>query len=456
MTLTTQSLFESHHTITIESLSHKGMGVGYIGSRRVHVPNTYPKDQVSVKITGKKKGLFFGRVESIIHPSSDRQDATCAHFKDCGGCQWLDISYSTQKEYKMSLLSRLFSSFNFPKTTLKPIIGCDSPSFYRNKMEFSFGDHHGELTLGLKRRYQFDDVVPISGCQLQDPKTNDILTWTQHFFSSRKIPGFNPSKQSGVLKQLTIRHSKKDDEFMLILVTKEPLQEVAKDYFDAIPQIFPQIKSGFYACIHERESVQESDLIHLYGQAHIFESLDHCQFQISPCSFFQTNTQQAQVLYQQIAASATLKPSDSVLDLYCGTGSIGLYLSQWASDITGIEENPSSIRDAHVNAELNQCKTATFREGRVKNILKFESFSPDCVIVDPPRSGLVPKALRRTLDLKAPVLVYISCNPLTFKEDLKVCLDSGYEVEHIQPVDMFPHTHHVELVSRLVYRGLDK
>ncbi len=237
---------------------------------------------------------------------------------------------------------------------------------------------------------------------------------------------------------------------MINLVVTENNSELFEGYFSYLTSFITSISSFFITLQTSKSDTAFSEnIIHISGNKFLMEQLGKKKYHISPLSFFQTNSKQATVLYDQIVMAIKNEDCDTLLDLYCGTGTIGIYVADLCKNVIGIEENPSSILDAHENARINNVKNISFFEGRVKNILKFNSFNPDCIIVDPPRSGMVPKALRRMIDQQAKVIIYVSCNPTTLMRDLKEVTESNYSIEYIQPVDMFPNTYHIELIAKL-------
>tara|TARA_A100001011_G_C14131533_1_gene765657 strand:- start:74 stop:1033 length:960 start_codon:yes stop_codon:yes gene_type:complete len=314
-------------------------------------------------------------------------------------------------------------------------------------MEFSFSQSENETQLGLKERQSFDKVVSITNCLLQDSISNEIVTFTTQFFNKTTLKAWDTRVHEGVLRFLVIRHAKHQNKFMINLVVSTLTDEMYS-YKDALIAQFPQISSIFFSVnkTHSETAFTE-DSHFIYGDETIEETIGRTRFTISPYSFFQPNSLAVKTLYDCIIKSAQFTKKSNLLDLYCGTGSIGIYSAPYVNSVIGIEENPSAIKNAEKNKVLNQANNCTFIEGRVKNILKFKSFSASHIIVDPPRSGMVPKALKRMCNVQAPSIIYVSCNPTTFLRDAETILKSGYTLTSIQPIDMFPNTYHIELVS---------
>lgn len=436
--------------VRIEKSINGGYGLAFIDNKSICVSRGIPGDIVSLVITHKKKKMHFARITQLEQPSPLRQHALCPHAQTCGGCQYQDISYHNQLKLKtMGLTDTL--SYTYPKALpyLESIVDCQTREYHRNKMEFAFFKTNNTLQLGLKEQHTFDQLVPISDCRLLSPESNALLTMSAAFFNTQALPLYQTRKQEGCLSHLSIRHSKATNTLMVSIVAATPHPCFA-EYARTIQDHFPTVSSVNHIHIHQQKGTpSHSTCIHLAGDTHLIETIGTLRFAISPLSFFQTNSVQVPVLYDVVKAHCALDASDTLLDLYCGTGSIGLYVTQEHGTCIGIEENPTAIADARYNAQLNNHTRATFITGRVKNILKFQSFSPDCIVVDPPRSGMVPKALLRVAHLRCKKIVYVSCNPVSLVRDLILFEENGYTVTRFTPVDMFPHTYHLECVVTL-------
>lgn len=435
------------HTVLIDSLSNRGFGVVSGLSRPLFVPNVLPGDRVTCQITQRKYGGFISKLIRIESYSADRGKSVCTHYPSCGGCRFIDLTYRQQLAYKETLIQNCMTNFD---CKIAPIIPCDSPYFYRNKMEFSFGMHAEKISIGLKKGASFDTVIPVTTCYLQSELSNQILNFATDYFNTTDLSVWDQHTHTGSLRYLAIRESKHNNTALVTVVTSEDITEIITDFAEKLQAKFPHVLGvlqGVQATISDTSVTQNLHLIS--GTTLLNENLGHVSFEISPLSFFQSNPTQAVRLYQVVADLAGLTGTETVLDLYCGTGSIGLFLAKDAQKIIGIEEIEAAIEDARRNAELNNIKNTEFFAGRVKNILKFNEFKPDLVVVDPPRSGMVPKALKRLLELNAPRIIYVSCNPASMAENLiDICL-AGYQIDAVKPVDMFPNTLHVECVVSL-------
>jgi len=444
--------------LSIEKTVYQGQGLAQKDGLKIFVPNTLPGDEVEALITLKKRDYGEAKVLSFIKRSESRTESPCPHFPTCGGCQFIDVDYIKQLALKESVIQECAAQF-VPEvaTAIQPMIPCATPFFYRNKMEFAFGDDNGQLTLGLKKRGTFSHIVPVSNCQLQSPLTNTILKETVDFFQKVGLKNWNYRSHTGTLRHLMVRQSKTENTTMLMLLVSEKHPQIFQEFADYITKKIPSIVSIYiYFNAEKGDTPKKIDCTLLFGETHITERLGPIVYKISPLSFFQTNTTQANVLYQNIKdACSSLKTHlqlshVELLDLYCGTGSIGLFLSDIVENIMGIEEIPQAIEDAKKNAENNAITNATFVCGTVKKGLENLNFKPNIIVTDPPRSGMNPKDLTNMIALNPDGIIYVSCNPMTLCRDLQTLTAANYEVKSIQPIDMFPHTFHMECVTQLI------
>ena len=439
-------------TLTINKMVYKGLGLGEVDGLKIFVNNTIPQDIVKAKIIKRKRQFAEAKLIEITTPSPLREQNPCSHFPTCGGCQIIDVNYLKQLTIKENIINDCLYFFldkaNIPK---QPIIPCKNIKHYRNKMDFAFGKNdQNNIILGLKKRGTFDQIVNISTCQLMSEESNAILKTATTFFNNTSLTTWNYTEKTGCLRHLMIRHSKKNDHYMLNLIASTNHPDLYETFATYMQKKHPNITS-IYKTISDKlnDSTEGLSPQIIKGDLHLIEHIGNKAFIVSPSSFFQTNSLQAKTLYDTIKKVAHLKKSDTLLDLYCGTGSIGLYLSDHISKIIGVEIVESAIEDAKKNAQLNHVKNATFYCGKVKNILKeTPDIKIDCVIVDPPRAGMTPKALKRLLDLNCPQIIYVSCNPSTLCRDLVHFIQKGYQIDTFIPIDMFPNTFHIETVVK--------
>lgn len=454
--------------VSITGIAAKGKGVGRTETGQVvFVEKTVPGDVVDVLVLKKKSGYMHGKPIQFHTLSEQRTEPFCEHFGICGGCQWQHASYEAQLAYKEDIVRNAVQRIGKVEVQeFFPIIRAEPSVYYRNKLEFTFSNKrwltdeelkdkavsNHEDVLGFHRPGGFDKIVDIKHCWLQEEPSNEIRLALKRIGIEQELPFFDLVAQEGFLRQMMIRVSTLG-EVLLIIAFYENDQERIQKYLDAVLEEFPQLTTLLY-CINPKPNdfMGDLDMITYHGKGYIEEHLREVRFKVGPKSFFQTNTRQAEVLYDVIVDFAELDGTQNVYDLYTGVGSIALYVSRACKQVVGIEEIKEAIEDAKVNAAWNNIDNCVFYAGDVKDILS-EEFSlkhgkPDLVITDPPRAGMHPKVIDLFLQLEAPRIVYVSCNPATQARDLQL-LSEKYTVEKMQPVDMFPHTHHIENVALL-------
>ena len=446
----------------------EGKAVGKKDGLTVFVPFAVPGDIVDVEIYKKKKGYAEGRVLNIIKKSPHRVTPPCAHFGLCGGCKWQILDYETQLKFKQKQVEDCFRHLGkFEFSTVLPIIASKKQYEYRNKLEYTFshlrwlndedmylrntGNNLETRGLGFHIPGKFDKVLNINNCSLQTDPSNEIRNSIYTFAIENDIAFYNLRNHEGILRNLIIRNNIKN-EIMVIFSLTEMNDKMAR-LLDFIKNKFPQIISLFYV-INTKLNDSISDLAPILyaGVPHISETMEKLHFKIGPLSFFQTNSCQALELYKVAREFAQISNEDIVYDLYTGTGTIALFVAQEAKKVVGIEYVEGAIEDAKYNAQQNGISNVVFFAGDMKDVLNQNctkrNGKPDVVITDPPRAGMHPDVLARLLEMEPPKIVYISCNPATQARDITE-LAKKYTVEKVQPVDMFPHTHHVENVVLL-------
>lgn len=459
--------------LAITGIADKGKAVGRTPEGEVvFVEDVVPGDVVDVLVLRKKKSLSQAIVQKFKHLSEDRVTPLCDHFGTCGGCKWQNLDYQAQLRHKEQTVKdciRRIAGLN--PDMVNPIIGCDSNFRYRNKLEFSFStkrwltkeeassediiDNKGAL--GFHKAGFFDKIVEIEQCHLQDDLSNQIRNFIRDFSVENGYSYYDMKNHVGLLRNMIVRNTT-DGEWMLTVIFGENDQKKIQALMEAIKNKFPQIVSLHYVINTKwNDSIYDQEVIIYHGKPYITQMLNGVKYRIGPKSFFQTNPRQAQVLFDTAVRYAELKPTDNVYDLYTGLGSIALYIAGQVKHVTGIEEVPEAIFDAEINKETNQITNATFYTGDVKNILNTEFIEkhgkPDIIITDPPRAGMHPEVIDVLLASQAPKIVYISCNPATQARDLKL-LSEKYDTVSVTPVDMFPHTHHIESVALLKLKSL--
>lgn len=442
-------------TTKIDFLDHKGNGIGYSGEYTVSVRGALPGDEVVARIRRVKNRVrqIESRMHRILESGTERIDARCSHFSICGGCLWQDIPYARQVAFKQDLVARCLREADISLELCDPIVARD-PYFYRNKMEFSFGKTlEGDIQLGLHLGGRFDRVFDLEACYLQSEQSNRIVEMVRTFVLQEQLDVYDLKSHVGLLRFLTIREGKNTGEAMVILTTSDERFDRAERLGVTLEEAFPGVKSVVHCINRSKAQVAfgEDERV-LAGTLRVEERLGPFRFEISPGSFFQTNTTQAEQLYLKVLEFADPGAEDRVLDLYCGTGAISLFLSQRAREVVGIEVAESAIADAARNSANNDVQNCTFISGAAEDVLRqvrFKGEAFDTVVTDPPRPGMHPKAIEELCRLRAPKIVYVSCNPQALGKDLRILEGAGYETTMIQFVDMFPHTPHCEVIAKL-------
>lgn len=453
----------------IESAAFKGKGVARADGFAVFVPNTAPGDKVKARIIKKKKNYGEARLLEIIEEGEQRIDPQCQHARACGGCTWQHVDYKYQLEFKREQVrDHMHRIAGLTKLEVKPTIGCEDIFYYRNKMEYSIG-HKRWLSreeinkeefvsdrcfaAGLHAPGRFDKILDIQECHLQKPVSYHILDFVRSYCKEHNIEPYNTIDHKGFMRNVVVRTSFHTDDLMVNLVTFKDNDEVIEPLSEALLNQFPEITT-LLVNINDTKSptaVGRYEKV-LYGPGYITDYIGPYHFNIHANAFFQTNTRQAEKLYEVTKKFADLDASDTVYDLYCGVGTLSLYLSDCAQKVIGIEMVDVTIENARQNAQENEVENVSFIKGDMKDELNEPVISkygkPDCIITDPPRSGMHPDVVEKLNKLKAPKIVYVSCNSSTMARDLKE-LNKVYDILEVQPVDMFPQTYHIETVANL-------
>lgn len=456
--------------IEIESIAAEGNALAHVEGKVLFVPWCIPGDIVDVRVTKKKSAYMEGVVQRIVTPSPLRLEPFCEHYTVCGGCKWQPLPYDLQLKYKQQQVEdQLKRIGKLVLPPIEPILGSEKTVEYRNKLEFTFSNKRwilsGEdaeglsdvekLGLGFHISGFFDKVLDIKKCHLQTSPSNEIRLWIKQYAIDNGLSFFDLREQTGLLRNLVIRTASTGEVMVIVVFACE--SEHITELMEELKNAFPQINSLYYIVNTKRnDSISDQTPILFSGSDAIYEQMEDLKFKIGPKSFYQTNSLQAYRLYSVVREFADLKGNEIVYDLYTGTGTIGLFLSNNAAKVVGIEYVPEAIEDAKVNASNNGRANAFFFAGDMKDMLTGdfinENGKPDVVILDPPRAGIHPSVAEVLLQAQAPRMVYVSCNPATQARDLAL-LQEKYEITRVRPVDMFPHTHHVENVVALKLRG---
>lgn len=461
--------------IYVEDYAAEGRSLARIDGKVLFIEGAVPGDVADVLVTKNKKDWSEGKALRIVTPASNRLEPFCEHFGLCGGCKWQMLPYEQQLQYKQREVEqhlRRIGQIDLPP--LLPIAGAGASRYYRNKLEFTFSTKryrtreelealdaateapaHEPGALGFHVPRIYDKVIDIHTCYLMEEPANAIRNFIRERAHKKGYAFYDIKAHTGWLRTLIIRLTTKGE--LMVHVTlgyaDEPLQ---RELFDAVLQAFPQITTLIYTINPKwNDSIHDLQPQVYYGPGFILEQLEDYRFKIGPKSFFQTNTRQAEKLYAITRNFAQLTGSEVLYDLYCGTGSIGLFCSRGAQRVIGVEVVAEAIADAWENARLNGVEHARFFAGDVVQVCTDAFFAehgrPDVLITDPPRAGMHEKLVRKILEMEAPRVVYVSCNTATQARDLQL-LNEKYAVERLQPVDLFPHTHHIENVAALTLR----
>ena len=456
--------------ILVEDYAAEGKSLGRVDGKVIFIENVVPGDLVDVRLSKNKKDWAEGFVVAWHRYSPDRVTPFCSHFGVCGGCRWQMLPYPLQLKYKQQQVADVLSRIG--KVTLppiQPILGAPDSIHYRNKMEYTFSGRRfllpeemkdptvssAQNVAGFHAKGVFDKVVDIDTCYLQEEPTNLLRKAVKEFAIGQGYSFYDIKSHEGWLRNLQLRICTTGEIMANVVLGYEDVTERER-LLDNILQQFPTLTTLLYTINPKwNDSMNDLSPQNYHGKGYVIEKMEDFQFKIGPKSFFQTNTRQGERLYQVTRDFAELTGGETVYDLYCGTGSIGIFVSCLAGKIIGVEVIAEAIDDARENAALNGIGHARFFTGDVTDICNDAFFAaegrPDVIITDPPRAGMHEKLVRKILDMAAPIVVYVSCNPATQARDLN-WLDEKYAVTKIQPVDMFPHTHHIENVVQLKLR----
>lgn len=453
--------------VEITDVANEGKAIAKVNEMVVFTQYVVPGDIVDIQVTRKKNSYMEGRVTQIHSYSSKRSEPFCSHYGVCGGCKWQILPYEEQIRHKQrQVFNNLTRIGKVELPEISPILGSEDTIFYRNKLEFTFSNKkwltyeqvssgatfENMNALGFHIPGMFDKVLDIEKCYLQNELCNEVRDAIKAYAYEKGLPFFDLRNHEGFLRTMVFRTSS-IGEVMLILVFYHENREMREDLLNHLRNKFPQITSLLYVINGKCNDTITDQEIHLFwGKDHIFEEMEGLRFKIGPKSFYQTNSKQAYELYKIARDYAQLTGKELVYDLYTGTGTIACFVAGKAKKVIGIEYVPEAIEDAKINAKNNQIENTLFYAGDMKNILTkefvLEHGRPDVIITDPPRDGMHPDVIETILSAEPQRIVYVSCNPATQARDLNL-LDVKYKVTAVQPVDMFPHTHHVENVVAL-------
>lgn len=458
--------------LDIIDAAFKGKGLAKVDGLAVFVPGTTPGDKVKARIIKKKKKHREAKLLEILEPSEHRIDPKCQHANVCGGCSWQHIPYSKQVEYKgQQVKDHIARIGHLDGEIVKPAIASDEEFYYRNKMEYSISSRRwlteeeiksdayvddSAFAAGLHAPGRFDKILNLKECHLQVPESYQILDFIRNYCIEHGIEPYDTLENTGFMRHIMIRNSHYTDDFMLNLVTYQDDQSVMEKLKDALLIEFPFITTIVNNVNDTKSPTAEGRYEKvLHGPGFIVDKIGDFTFKIHPNAFFQTNTAQAEKLYDVAKDFAEIKENDIVYDLYCGVGTLSLYMSRKAQHVLGIELVDVAVQNARFNAKENEVDNVSFIKGDMKDVFTQEVVdeygAPNVLITDPPRAGMHPDVVKRLCELKVPRIVYVSCNSSTMARDLKE-LKEVYDIEVVQPVDMFPQTYHIEAVAKLTLK----
>ena len=457
--------------VTITGIGAEGKAIARINDLVVFTTHVIPGDVVDLQVTRKRKNYLEARVVNLIQKSPDRIDAFCHYFGVCGGCKWQYLPYENQLFYKQTQVAdqlKRLGRIELPE--IMPIIGSKENTFYRNKLEFSFSNKrwlsNEEIKMDAEAQQLnavgfhipglYDKIVDIEKCWLQPEPSNALRNFIRDYALKNQLEFFDIRNQNGFLRNMIVRTSSTGENMLIISFFREDRKK-REALLETIAGEFPELTSIMYVINSKaNDTLTDQEILGYKGTDHIFETMEGLRFKIGPKSFYQTNSAQAYELYRVARDFAELTGDEIVYDLYTGTGTIANFISSRARSVIGMEYVPEAIEDAKVNAGINQIKNTGFYAGDLKDVFT-ETFikehgHPDVIITDPPRAGMHEDVVKMILSAAPKRIVYVSCNPATQARDLSL-MDEFYQVTKIQPVDMFPHTHHVENVVQLIRRS---
>jgi 23S rRNA (uracil1939-C5)-methyltransferase len=458
--------------IQVIDIAEEGKGVGRSGDVVVFIDHAIPGDIVDVKLTRKKKKFYEGKIHRLIRPSEHRTESFCTHFGTCGGCKWQHMDYGAQLKFKQkAVVNALQRLGGVDTSSIEPILPSKESQYYRNKLEYTFSDKRWltnediqsneklEINaLGFHIPGRFDKILDIEHCYLQQSPSNEIRNQIRDYALTNGLSFYNLKDHTGALRNLIIRIAS-TGEIMLVVVFAYATQEQIHQMMYFLKDRFPEITSLLYIINQKKNDTIFDQTIELFsGRDHIFEEMDSLKFKISAKSFYQTNSNQAYELYQIVKEFASFQDNEIVYDLYTGAGTIANFIASSVKAVIGIEYVPAAIEDAKTNSSINNIHNTRFYAGDMKDVLTADFVQthgkPDIIITDPPRAGMHTDVIQRLLEIEAQKIVYVSCNAATQARDIGL-LNEKYTVSRIRPVDMFPHTQHVENVILLVLKRHD-
>lgn len=434
--------------VTFTDLTQDGSGVAKVDGYTLFIPGGLPGEKATIQVIKTKKGYGYGRLLELTESSDRRAEPPCPYYDQCGGCAIQHISAEGQLAYKREIvrdaLERIGGLIDIP---VESTLGMDEPWSYRNKIQVPVAVQNGKFAFGFYKK-RSHDIVDMEHCMITDPLIDDIVQTARQVAEENSIAPYDEVKNRGVLRHVMARVGKKTGEVMVVFVTRTEELPHRKTLIRELTERYPQIKSIAQNINTKRTNAIFGDTTKtLWGRDVIYDQIGDVTFAISARSFFQVNPTQTEVLYGKALEFAGLTGKETVIDAYCGIGTISLFLAKQAKHVYGVEIVPEAIEDAKKNAELNKITNATFEVGKSEDVIpnwRDQGIEPDVIVVDPPRKGCDASLIDTMIAMQPERIVYVSCNPATLARDLNLLTAGGYEVKKVQPVDMFPQTMHVE------------
>lgn len=439
-----------------EDLTHEGAGVAKIDGYPIFVPFGLPGERAKIKITKVNKGYAFGRLMELIEASPERVEPPCPIYKQCGGCQLQHLSYEGQLKAKEKMVREVLSRIGkLPDVPVHPVLGMEEPWNYRNKAQVPVGEMEGGLVAGFYAK-RSHEIVNMEECLIQVSHNDDTIQAVKNICEKHGVSAYDERNHKGILRHIMVRHGKVTGEIMVVLVTRTAELTHKKAIVEEIVRSVPGLKSIIQNINSMKTNVILGNKTNvLWGDEVIHDYIGDIRFAISPRSFYQVNPEQTKILYDKALEYAELSGDETVIDAYCGIGTISLFLAKKARKVYGVEIVPEAIEDAKKNAVLNGITNVEFAVGEAETVIPNwykEGINADVLVVDPPRKGCDENLLQTIAAMKPKRVVYVSCNPGTLARDLRYLEDNGYKTVEVQPVDMFPQTMHCEAVAKIILK----
>lgn len=439
-------------TLHIEDLTHEGSGVGKVDGYPIFVPYALPGEETKVKVIKVNKKYAFGKLLETVKASKHRVTPPCNVFYKCGGCQIQHMSYEMQLEMKRNQVKNVMKKVaHLPDVPVHPTLGMEDPWRYRNKIQIPVGEKDGELITGFYRQRSHDIIDDMETCVIQNELGDRMVEAVRRIANDLGISAYDEKAHKGILRHIVVRTAFETEDVMVILVTRTDTLPHKIELIEQLTETYPAVKSIIQNINDAQTNVilgKKSKV--LFGEDHIIDTIGDLKFAISAKSFYQVNPTQTKVLYDKALEFANVGAEDTVIDAYCGIGTISLFLAKEAKKVYGVEIVPEAIDNAKENAKLNGITNAEFVVGQAEKVMPWwtaQGLRPDVIVVDPPRKGCDEALLEAMIAMQPKRIVYVSCNPSTLARDLRILEDGGYSTKEVQPVDMFPQTGHVECVA---------